>query len=322
MIQEDSIDKLRSLKDFLGVRIKGQPIAIDKVCEALLRAEMGLSKANKPRSSFLFLGPTGVGKTEMALAISDFLYGSSDRFARFDMAEFQKLESIGLLLGENRNEQGRLGDEIDRLNSKGGGVLLFDEIEKANVYLSTIFLSILDAARITMSNGSTKSLSNFYLIFTSNLGGASAAKMKTAIPETVEKHILMEAEHYFKPELYVRFSKKIVFYKLDSDAQMEIAKNLIDAEIKHIKKKLGLYLIVEDTVFYYLVDRGYSPFLGVRPMLGVIEDELGKAVSEWILSRNCNNNTSLHLKVKNDKLVIIEEKNENEGRIQFLEKCA
>jgi ATP-dependent Clp protease ATP-binding subunit ClpA len=147
--------KLLQLEAHLRSRIRGQDHVLPRVISLLQRGELGLAKPNRPRGSFLFLGPTGVGKTETALAFTDFLFGKG-RLFRFDMSEYQTQESLGILLGGKLGERGTLGLALEKLQA---GTLLFDEIEKAHLRVLDIFLQILDAARVTMANGETIDLS-------------------------------------------------------------------------------------------------------------------------------------------------------------------
>src|SRR5438552_9424603 len=161
-------EKLRRLSDYLRSVVRGQEIAIPRVVSLLQRGELGLSKPSRPRGSFLFLGPTGVGKTEITVAFTEFLFGREKLF-RFDMSEYQTQESLGLLLGAKLGERGTLGMAYEKSRV---GTLLFDEVEKAHPRVLDVFLQILDAARVTMADGQTLDLRDYYIVFTSNLGAA------------------------------------------------------------------------------------------------------------------------------------------------------
>src|SRR5215469_5264571 len=157
--------RLCGLETFLRQRIRGQNHVIPRVVSILQRGELGLTKPTRPRGSFLFLGPTGVGKTEITLALTEFVFGK-DKLSRFDMSEYQTQESLGLLLGAKLGERGTLGMAFDRSTC---GTLLFDEIEKAHPRVLDVFLQILDAARVTMASGETLDFSGFYIVLTSNI---------------------------------------------------------------------------------------------------------------------------------------------------------
>src|SRR5437773_9791167 len=160
--------RLHGLEDYLRGRIRGQTQAIPRIVSLLQSGELGLSKPSRPRGSFLFLGPTGVGKTEIAVAFTEFLFGG-DKLFRFDMSEYQTQESLGLLLGAKLAERGTLGMAYEKSRV---GTLLFDEVEKAHPRVLDVFLQILDAARVTMADGQTLDLRDYYIVFTSNLGAA------------------------------------------------------------------------------------------------------------------------------------------------------
>ena len=160
------LDVLTGLSTALENQIKGQPHVLPQVVEALQNGELGLTDPDRPKGTFLFLGPTGVGKTELTLAFTRHLFGE-EHLVRLDMSEFQNQESVGVLLGRNENESGLIAKRFAAV--KGKGTLLFDEIEKAHPRVLDLLLQILDAARVTMANGDTLDLSEFYVVCTSRL---------------------------------------------------------------------------------------------------------------------------------------------------------
>lgn len=170
--------KLSGLQTHLQQRIRGQDHVIPRIVSLLHRGELGLTKPGRPRGSFLFLGPTGVGKTEVTLTFTSFLMSNNHLF-RFDMSEYQTQESLGLLLGGKLGERGTLGMVYDRSKV---GTLLFDEIEKAHPRVLDVFLQILDAARVTLASGETLELSGFYVVFTSNIGSADLMNLQYSTP--------------------------------------------------------------------------------------------------------------------------------------------
>lgn len=285
------LHRLADLQGFLAERIKGQEEAVTRISSAVQRGELGVTRERRPKGSFLLLGPTGTGKTEITLCVVRFLAGSEDddvvtkRFARFDMAEYQEPSSVGRLIGRNRDEQGILGDAIDRLNANGGGIILFDEIEKANSDLTTVFLSAMDSARVTMANGVTKHLRDCYLIFTSNLGSGDAAQMQVSSHERVRKHVLAVAQAYFRPELFARFDEKIVFTKLNYETQVEIAGNLLISEVNLLCTQKNVTISTTGSVLNHLIKKGFDRVLGARPMRGAVEREIGNAWSRFLLQR-------------------------------------
>jgi ATP-dependent Clp protease ATP-binding subunit ClpB len=276
--------QLTALEGSLNEKIKGQPHAMGRIAKAVMRAELGFTKQERPKGAFLFLGPTGCGKTESINVLSTFLYGSPDRFARFDMAEFQDDEASKRLIGRNRDEQGLLGDQIDALKGKGGGIILFDEIEKAHPDIKKLFLGMLDAARITMANGDLKHLEDFYIVATSNLGSANAIRMENLPYATLERNVIGEARGHFSPEVFARFTEAIVFRRLGERVLADICSAMMIKERLHLEKVLDTTISVDESVFGYLVRKGFTKDLGARPMRDAIEREIGNALADWKLA--------------------------------------
>lgn len=281
----DSSDtsKLQNLAIHLSARIKGQDHVLPRIVSLLQRGQLGLSKPNRPRGSFLFLGPTGVGKTETAITFTDYMFGEGKLF-RFDMSEYQTQESLGVLLGAKLGERGTLAMAYDRSHF---GTLLFDEIEKAHSRILDIFLQILDAARVTMASGETLDLSGFYIVFTTNIGGADLLNLQHSTFATMERHVLARAQQAMRPELFARITEKLVFNRLSYDHQLEIARLLLDGEMQFLIKK-GYRLQVEDAILPFLVRRGFHPKLGARPMRDAVEKQIGDAIAEFVLSGKSN----------------------------------
>ncbi len=271
--------KLHELESHLRQRIRGQDHVLPRIVSILQRGELGLTKPGRPRGSFLFLGPTGVGKTEVTLAFTGFLM-SKEHLFRFDMSEYQTQESLGLLLGGKLGERGTLGMVYDKSRV---GTLLFDEIEKAHPRVLDVFLQILDAARVTMASGETLELSGFYVVFTSNIGSADLMNLQYSTPATMERHVLTRAQQSMRPELYARITEKLVFNRLSYDHQLEIAQLLLTQELAFLKAK-GHELTPDATVLPFLVRRGFHPKLGARPMRDAVEKLIGDAVAIDLLT--------------------------------------
>jgi ATP-dependent Clp protease ATP-binding subunit ClpA len=271
--------RLSELEAHLRARIRGQDHVLPRVISLLKRGQLGLTKPNRPRGSFLFLGPTGVGKTETTLAFTDFLFGEGKLF-RFDMSEYQTQESLGVLLGGKLGERGTLAMACDRSPC---GTLLFDEIEKAHARILDIFLQILDAARITMANGETLDLSGFYIVFTTNIGGADLLNLQHSTFATMERHVLARAQQAMRPELFARITEKLVFNRLSYDFQLEIAGLLLNSELKFLGER-GHKICADRDVLPFVVQRGYHPRLGARPMRDAVEKLVGDAVAVDLLA--------------------------------------
>lgn len=278
-LSSDRLERLRQLQPHLSDRIRGQNHVIPRVVSALHRGELGLTTLNRPRGSFLFLGPTGVGKTKLSLAFTDYLVGK-DKLFRFDMSEYQTQESLGVLLGGRVGEIGLLGMAVAK---SATGTLLFDEIEKAHPRVLDVFLQVLDAARVTMASGETLDLSGFYIVFTSNIAAAEIINLQHSSFATMERHVLAKAQGTLRPELYARITEKLVFNRLNYDVQMEIARLHIARELSFLRDK-GFHLTAGHAVVSFLMQRGFHPRLGARPLRDTIEKHLRGAVADATLA--------------------------------------
>jgi ATP-dependent Clp protease ATP-binding subunit ClpB len=267
------IQKLSGLEGYLASKIRGQGHVIPRVCSVLERGELGLQPPDKPLGSFLFLGPTGVGKTELTLECSRYLFGEG-ALHRFDMSEFQHLDSVKLFLGDETGMPGRLGKVLE---SNSRGILLFDEVEKAHRLIWDLFLQMLDAARITLADHRTHDLSGFYVVCTSNIGSQQLMK-PTRLPfATLERAVLAELHRHFRPELIGRFDEKVVFKPLSPDTQREIAMIVINDEIERYRhREIELTVSVEAVEF--LIRRGINRALGARPMKRTAQKYIGDAI--------------------------------------------
>jgi ATP-dependent Clp protease ATP-binding subunit ClpA len=278
-VSRDRLEHLRHLEAYLHEQIRGQDHVIPPAVSVLQRGELGLTKSGRPRGSFLFLGPTGVGKTELSIAFTHFLFGN-DKLFRFDMSEYQTQESLGVLLGGRIGEVGLLGMARGK---SATGTLLFDEIEKAHPRVLDLFLQILDAARVTMASGETLDLSGFYVVFTSNLAASEILNLQHSSFTTMERHVLAKAQQSLRPELYARVTEKLVFKRLSYDVQMEIARLHIGRELSFLEGK-GFTLTVGHAVVSFLMQRGFHPRLGARPLRDTIEKHLRGAVADALLA--------------------------------------
>jgi len=280
------IEKLTGLEPHLLSKIKGQDHAISRVCSVLERGQLGLQPAGKPLGSFLFLGPTGVGKTELTLEFSRYLFGGESVF-RFDMSELLHPDNVKLFIGDETGTSGRLGKV---LSEHRHGVLLFDEIEKAHRLIWDLFLQMLDAARITLANHQTYDLSGFYIVCTSNIGSQQLLR-PTRLPfATLERAVLSELHRVFRPELVGRFDEKIVFKPLCPDIQRQIGQLAIDEELARLREK-GFDLTVSEEALEFLLRRGIHKTLGARPMKKTVQKFLGDAVRQALKSEMLRSGT-------------------------------
>jgi len=277
--QNETVQKLQQLEAHLRSRIRGQSHVLPRIVSVLQRGELGITKPSRPKGSFLFLGPTGVGKTEITLAFTSFLLSPKHVF-RFDMSEYQTQDRLPLLLGSSSQERGMLAMAYEQSRV---GTLLFDEIEKAHPRVMDISLQILDAARVTIASGETLDLSGYYIVFTSNIGSADLLNLQHSTTATLERHVLTRAQQSLRPEIYARITEKLVFHRLTYDHQLEIAQLMLTQEIAFLGER-GYALEADGTVLPFLVRHGFHPKLGARPMRDAVEKLVGDAVTTDVLT--------------------------------------
>jgi ATP-dependent Clp protease ATP-binding subunit ClpB len=272
------LTKLRELDTLLPREVRGQSHVLPRIISTVRRGELGLTKTNRPRGSFLLLGPTGVGKTETVLVTTAQVFGAGQLF-RFDMSEFQNQEALGLLLGARLGEAGYLGAVRERASE---GSLLFDEAEKAHPRVLDIMLQLLDAARITIATGEALDFSGFYIWLTSNIGSAELMSLQHSNDATLERHVLTRAQQALRPEIFARVNEKLVFHRLSYEFQLEIAQKFLVREIEFLAAH-DHKLELDKTVLPFLVRKGFHPKLGARPMRDAVEKLVGDAVAECLL---------------------------------------
>ena len=272
-------EMLRGLPSHLHREIKGQGHVLDRVCSVLIRGELGLANPRRPKGSFLFVGPTGVGKTELTNVFTSYLFAGAAPH-RFDMSEYQLQKSVDKLIGENASDSGLLGRG---LRGASVGTLLFDEIEKAHTLVLDLFLQIIEDARITLATGETIDLRGFYIVFTSNIGSAEAMRMESAPFASIERTVLSRVNQALRPELVGRVNEKIVFGRLDFSTQRVICEAMIAAELARIRV-LGYHLEVTSSAVEFMLRLGYHKTLGARPLRGVVERCLQEVIAGSLLT--------------------------------------
>jgi ATP-dependent Clp protease ATP-binding subunit ClpA len=273
-------EKLASLPDVLRQNIIGQDHVLGRVEAVLRRGELGLTHPHRPKGAFLFLGPTGVGKTELTLTFSRHLFGES-RVARFDMSEYQEQKSVGLLLGEHRDEEGILGK---RIKHQGATVILFDEVEKAHPLVLDLFLQILDAGRITVATGETLDLTGFYIVATSNIGASNLMEMSETVPfRTLERVVFEQVDQQLRPELVGRFTEKLVFRRLTYEVQRRICLKVIRDEQERLSGK-GYRVKESNEAIEFLLRAGIHKKLGARPMRDCVERNVQNAIAHDLVN--------------------------------------
>ena len=260
--------RLRGLRSHLEANVIGQGHVIPRVVEALHDGELGLTDPARPKGTFLFLGPTGVGKTELCLCFTRYLMAGEENLARFDMSEFQTQESLGVLLGGKLGERGILAQRLDAIGSQG--TLLFDEIEKAHPRVLDILLQILDAARVTMADGQTLNLAGFYVVATSNIASHAILESRRSTRATLVRFIERQAQTELRPEVFARFNTVAVFDRLEFEDLEAIARHMLTREIRR-HHDAGFKFDYDDQTVRHFAAVGFDSRLGARPMRTRIE---------------------------------------------------
>jgi ATP-dependent Clp protease ATP-binding subunit ClpB len=271
-LTEKESEKLAKLEDELAKRLIGQKRAVKSVSNAIRRNRAGLSDGNRPIGSFLFLGPTGVGKTELAKSLADLLFDSESALIRFDMSEFMESHSVAKLIGSppgyvGYEEEGQLTGKVRR---NPYSVILFDEIEKAHRDVFNLFLQILDDGRLTDAKGRTVDFKNTLIIFTSNLLSEEFKDGK----EIAEKVLREKLTTYFRPEFLNRLDDIIPFYALTKENIREILELELTKIINRLSVNQGIKLEITDKAKEYLAKIGFDPDFGARPLKRAIEREM------------------------------------------------
>src|SRR6201981_99919 len=280
LISSDLIHKLNTLPEALGSKILGQDEVLADIVSLLQRAFCRFRFPGRPIASMLFLGPTGVGKTETSLLFTEHLFGSGEKLVRLGMSELMTLDSINILRGQNTSDSGLLGLYVKR--SGGSGTLLFDEIEKAHPLIMDVFLQILSAARFTLANGETLDLSNYVVVATSNIGSRMLMESRSSDRETLVRRTLAAGTNEMRPETFARFDLHCVFNKLDYLTLKRIAELHVSQALEIINDQ-GHHMTCAPEVVEYVQREGYSEHFGARPMQNAAMRILGDVVSTEIL---------------------------------------
>lgn len=279
-------EKLLHMEDFLHNRVVGQDEAVVAVSNAVRRSRAGLSDPNRPSGSFLFLGPTGVGKTELTKALANFLFDSDDAMVRIDMSEFMEKHSISRLVGAppgyvGYEEGGVLTEAVRR---KPYSVILFDEVEKAHPDVFNILLQVLDDGRLTDSQGRVVDFKNTVIVLTSNLGSQDVRELGDNASDEDVRAVVMEAvSQHFRPEFINRIDELVVFHSLKKSQIRGIA----DIQLDRLRERLSekdMRLTVDDSAFDQLIDAGFDPIYGARPLKRAIQQRVENTLAQKILS--------------------------------------
>lgn len=279
-------EKLLQMEDFLHKRVVGQSEAVVAVSNAVRRSRAGLSDPNRPSGSFLFLGPTGVGKTELTKALANFLFDSDDAMIRIDMSEFMEKHSVSRLVGAppgyvGYEEGGVLTEAVRR---KPYSVVLFDEVEKAHPDVFNILLQVLDDGRLTDSQGRVVDFRNTVIVMTSNLGSQDVRELGEGASEDEVRTVVMGAvNQHFRPEFINRIDELVIFHSLKKSQIRGIA----DIQLDRLRARLAerdLSLTVDDSAFDLLIDAGFDPVYGARPLKRAIQQQIENPLAQKILA--------------------------------------
>ncbi|WP_018914311.1 ATP-dependent chaperone ClpB [Thiomonas sp. FB-6] len=277
-------DKLLQMEDHLHQRVVGQDQAIRAVSDAIRRSRAGLSDPNRPYGSFLFLGPTGVGKTELCKALAGFLFDSQDHLIRIDMSEFMEKHSVARLIGAppgyvGYEEGGYLTEAVRR---KPYSVILLDEVEKAHPDVFNVLLQVLDDGRLTDGQGRTVDFKNTVIVMTSNLGSQHIMSMAGEPQEQIREAVWAEVKQHFRPEFLNRIDEVVVFHALDA-SQIEGIARIQLASLERRLAQMDIRLEVSPAALALLAKAGFDPVFGARPLKRAIQSELENPLSRLLL---------------------------------------
>ena len=305
-LAQTEIEKLLNLESELQKKVIGQDKAVQSISSAIQRSRTGLSDPSRPIASFLFLGPTGVGKTELSKALASQLFDSENALIRIDMSEYMEKHSISRLIGAPPGYVGyEAGGQLtEAIRRKPYCVLLFDEIEKAHKDVFNVLLQILDEGRVTDGQGRTTNFKNTIIILTSNLGSELISENDvTNDPSTnIDELINQELKSNFRPEFLNRLDEIINFEPLKKETLLKV----VDLQLNRLRERLeakGIELEIDDDVLSLITELGYNPSYGARPLKRVIQKELESEIAKYILKGKYKEGSTIKIKNKESKLI-------------------
>lgn len=303
-MMEGEREKLLKMEDVLHARVVGQDEAVRAVSDAIRRSRSGLADPNKPYGSFLFLGPTGVGKTELCKTLASFLFDSEDHLIRIDMSEYMEKHAVARLIGAppgyvGYEEGGYLTEQVRR---KPYSVILLDEVEKAHPDVFNILLQVLDDGRLTDGQGRTVDFKNTVIVMTSNIGSQHIQQMGVADYEAVKDAVMEDVKEHFRPEMINRIDEVVVFHGLDQANIRSIAK----IQLRSLEKRLAamnLSLHVDDAALDLIAEAGFDPVYGARPLKRAIQAEIENPLAKALLEGRYAPESTISIQAENGHLV-------------------
>jgi ATP-dependent Clp protease ATP-binding subunit ClpB len=318
---EEEASKLVNMEQELHKRVVGQDEAIKKISDVVRRSRAGVGDPNRPIGSFIFLGPTGVGKTELTKALASFMFNDEKALIRVDMSEYMERHSVSKLIGSPPGYVGydESGNLTEAVRHRPYSVILFDEVEKAHPEVFNILLSVLDEGRLTDAKGRVVNFKNTIIILTSNIGSQFIEKMESigftnnsSVDEYVhtKDKVMNSLKDYFRPEFLNRLDEIIVFDILSP----EVIRKIVDFKINIIKDRIllkGIELEISNESLDYLAKEGYNPHYGARPLNRLIQDKILNPVATLIISKKVKKDDVLRIEMKNDQLIVDFKKKKN-----------
>ena len=313
-LTEDEAARLKKLEKTLHKRVVGQEEAVSAVARAVRRGRVGLKDAGRPIGSFLFLGPTGVGKTEISKALAEAMFGDESAMIRVDMSEYMEKHSVSKMIGSppgyvGYEEGGQLSEKVRR---NPYSVILFDEIEKAHPDVFNVLLQVLDDGHITDAQGRKVDFKNTIIIMTSNAGaqsivepknlGFASAESEKHTYERMKNGVMEEVKRIFKPEFLNRIDDIIVFRTLNKDDMKQIVTLMTRSLVKRCKEQMDITLNIRDSVKKYIVEKAYDPKYGARPLRRMIQTKIEDTLAEEILSGNIKGGDVVDAGIRKDEV--------------------
>ncbi len=314
-LRQDEVERLMNMEKILHERIIGQNEAVNAISRAIRRGRLGLKNPKRPTGSFLFLGPTGVGKTELTRTLTKVLFGDENAMIRIDMSEYMEKYDVAKLIGAppgyvGHDEGGQLTEKVRR---KPYSVVLFDEIEKAHPDIFNVLLQILDDGRVTDSQGRLVDFKNTVIVMTSNVGARniiSPKKLGFMTQEDVKKsyddmkkNVMGEVRELFRPEFLNRIDEIIVFHPIDQDGAQKIAKIMLDEVKTRVKESLETEIDFSDELVKYIAEKGFDQNYGARPLRRTVQTEIEDILAEKILDGEIDKSKRIFVDYRDKKVI-------------------